>query len=56
MPGARFRASSTRYLLVDDAAGQAEGDHAIVAQLPDPTFWIPRSTRLLHVRLFRWAS
>jgi len=33
---------------VDDAAVQAERDHAIVAQLPDPSLWIPRPTGLLH--------
>jgi hypothetical protein len=33
---------------VDDAAVQAERDHAIVAQLPDPSLWIPRPTDLLH--------
>jgi len=27
---------------------QAERDHAIVAQLPDPSLWIPRPTGLLH--------
>ena len=26
----------------------AERDHAIVAQLPDPSLWIPRPTGLLH--------
>jgi hypothetical protein len=33
---------------VDDAAVQAERDHAIVAQLPDSSLWIPRPTGLLH--------
>jgi len=33
---------------VDDAAVQTERDHAIAAQLPDPSHWIPRSTGLLH--------
>ena len=33
---------------VDDAAVQAERDHATVAQLPDPSFWIPGPTGLLH--------
>src|SRR5437867_6030314 len=33
---------------VDDAAVQAERDHAIAAQLPDPSLWIPRPTGLLH--------
>jgi hypothetical protein len=33
---------------VDDAAVQAERDHAIVAQLPDPSLWIPRPAGLLH--------
>jgi hypothetical protein len=31
-----------------DAAVQAERDHAIVAQPPDPSPWIPRPTGLLH--------
>jgi hypothetical protein len=34
---------------VDDAAVQAERGHAIVAQLPDPSFWISRPTGLLHL-------
>ena len=41
-------ASTIGYGFVDDAAVQAEGDHAIVAQLPDPSLWIPRPTGLRH--------
>jgi hypothetical protein len=48
MPSVRLRASITGYRLVDDAAGQAEREHAIVAQLPDPAIWIPRPPGLLH--------
>ena len=45
---ARTWASTTGCGVVDDAAVQAERDHAIVAQLPDPSLWIPRPTGLLH--------
>ena len=45
---ARPRASAIGCGFVDDAAVQAERDHAIVAQLPDPSLWIPRPTGLLH--------
>jgi len=38
---ARPRASSIGCGFVDDAAVQAERDHAIVAQLPEPPLWIP---------------
>jgi hypothetical protein len=41
-------ASTIGCQFVDDAIGQAERDHAIVAQLPDPALWIPPPTRLLH--------
>ncbi len=44
----RPRASAIGCGFVDDAAMQAECDHAIVAQLPDPSLWIPRPTGLLH--------
>jgi len=45
---ARPRASTIGCGFVDDAAVQAERDHAIVPQLPDPALWIPGSTGLLH--------
>ncbi len=45
---ARPRASTLGCGFVHDAAGQAEHDHAIVAQLPDPSRWIPRPTGLLR--------
>ena len=45
---ARPRASTIGCEFVDYAAVQAERDHAIVAQLPDPSLWIPRPTGLLH--------
>jgi len=45
---ARPGASTIGCGFVDDAAVQAERDHPIVAQLPDPPFWIPRPTGLLH--------
>jgi hypothetical protein len=48
MLAARPLASSGGCGFVDDAAVQAERDHAIVAQLPDPSVWIPRPTSLLH--------
>ena len=41
-------ASTVGYGFIDDAAVQAERDHAVVAQLPDPSLWIPGSTGLLH--------
>jgi hypothetical protein len=34
---------------VDDATGQAQRNHAIVTQLPDPSIRIPRPTGLRHV-------
>src|SRR5438876_243088 len=43
---ARSRASTIGCGFVDDATVQAERDHAIVAQLPDPSLWIPRPTGL----------
>ena len=45
---ARPRASTIGCGFVDDAAVQAERDHAIVAQLPEPSLWIPRPSGLLH--------
>src|SRR3989442_8615809 len=45
---ARPLASAVRCAFVDDAAVQAERDHAVVAQLPDPSLWVPRPTGLLH--------
>jgi len=45
---ARPRASTIGCGFVDDAAVQAESDHAIVAQLPDPSLWIPRPIGLLR--------
>jgi hypothetical protein len=45
---ARSRASSIGCGFGDDATVQAEGDHAIVSQLPHPSFWIPRPTGVLH--------
>jgi len=45
---ARPRASTIGCELVDDAAMQAERDHGIVAQLPDPSLVIPRPSGLLH--------
>jgi len=49
MLSARPRASTIGYWFVDDAVGQAERDHSIVAQLPDFSFWVPRPTGLLHL-------
>jgi hypothetical protein len=48
IPSARPRVSTIGCEVVDDAAGQAERDYVIVAQLPDPSLWIPRPTGLLH--------
>src|SRR6266849_249860 len=45
---ARRRASTIGCGFVDDAAVQANRDHTIVAQPPDPPLWIPRYTGLLH--------
>jgi hypothetical protein len=45
---ARPWASTIGCGFVDDAAVQPEREHAIVAQLPDPSLWIPRSTGLFH--------
>jgi hypothetical protein len=41
------RASTIGCGFIDDAGVQAERDHAIVAQLPDPSLRIPRPTGLL---------
>ena len=41
----RPRASTIGCGFVDDAAVQAERDHAIVGKLPDPSLWIPRPHR-----------
>src|SRR5438128_4935165 len=41
-------ASTIGCWFVDDAAVQTERGHAIVAQLPDPSLWIPHPTGLLH--------
>ena len=49
MLAARSLASTGGCGFVDDAAVQAECDHAVVAQLPDPSLWIPRPTGLLHL-------
>ena len=49
IPSARPLASTIGCWFVDDAAEQAERDGAIVAQLPDPSLWIPRPTDLLHL-------
>jgi hypothetical protein len=49
MLSARTRASTIGCGFVHDAAVQAERDHAVVAQLPDPSLWIPRPTGLLHL-------
>jgi hypothetical protein len=47
IPAAPLRASSIGCRVADDAAGPAKREHAIVAQLPDPTLWIPsRAGRL----------
>jgi hypothetical protein len=35
--------------VVDDAGLQAELDHAIIAQLPDPSLWVPPPAGLLHL-------
>jgi len=43
---ARPRASTIRCWFVDNAAVQAERDHVIVAQAPNPSLWIP--TGLFH--------
>jgi hypothetical protein len=45
---ARPQASSIGCPFVDDATVQAEGNHAIVAQLLDASLWIPRPAGLLH--------
>jgi hypothetical protein len=45
---ARAQASTMGCGCVDDAIAQAERDHAVVAQLPDPSLWIARPTGLLH--------
>jgi len=45
---ARPRASTIGCWFVDDAAVQTDRGHAIVAQLPDPSLWIPHPTGLLH--------
>jgi hypothetical protein len=42
------RASIIGCRFVLDAVVQAERDHAIVAQLPDPALGIPSATRLLY--------
>ncbi len=47
-PFARPRASTTGCGFVDDAAVQAELDHAVVPQQPDPSLWIPRPASLFH--------
>src|SRR3972149_4146024 len=48
MLSARPRASTIGCGFVDDAALQARRHDVIVAQLPDPSLWIPRPTGLLH--------
>jgi len=53
---ARPRASTSGCGFVDDAAVQAERQRAIVAQLPDPSLWIPRPTGLLHSLADRHAG
>ena len=45
---ARPLASTVGYRFADDAAVQAERDHAVVAQLPHPSLWVPYATGLLH--------
>lgn len=45
---ARPRASTIRCGFVDDAAARAERTHAIVAQLPEPSLWIPCANGLPH--------
>ena len=45
---ARPLASSVGYGFGDDAAAEAERDDAIIAQLPDLSFWVPRPAGLLH--------
>jgi hypothetical protein len=45
---ARPLASTVGCGFIDDAAVQAERDHAVIAQLPDPSLWIPRPTGPLH--------
>jgi hypothetical protein len=45
---ARPRASTIGCRFVDHAAAQAEREHAVITQLPDPPLGIPRSTGLLH--------
>ena len=47
-PSARARASTIGCQVVNNAAVQTKRDCAIVAQLPDPLLWIPRSTCPLH--------
>src|SRR5206468_1200040 len=45
---ARPQASTIGCGFVDDAAGQAERDYTLVAQVPDPSLWNPHPTGLLH--------
>ena len=45
---ARPLASTVGCGFVDEAAVQAERDHAVVAHLPDPSLGIPRPPGLLH--------
>ena len=45
---ARPRASTIGCWFVDEAPVQTERGHAIVAQLPDPSLWMPHPSGLLH--------
>jgi hypothetical protein len=49
MLSARPRASTIRCEAVDNSAIQTQRDHAIVAQLPDLSLWIPPPAGLLHL-------
>ena len=48
MRSARPRASTIGCRVVDNMTVQAQLDHGIVAQLPDPTLGIPPPTGLVH--------
>lgn len=48
MRSGRGLASPVGRRVLEDAAAQAERDDPVVAQLPDPSFGIPRPSGLLH--------
>ena len=45
---AQPRASTIGCEFINDTTVQAERDHTIVTQLPDPSLWISRPAGLLH--------